>query len=229
MNFTQLISWSESGDQGIKYYSGTARYERSFKVPQAWLKKGQPQQAVLCLEKVVQTLPGTRMSEVAQLCLSQIQGQPNRPVDYKRREEMLATLAAAGSLHALHPSDERLKLGVVQHLLNIRRSRAALFRGGSYTQLETRGSLATHLIAFMRGDEKDHAVVIAPRLLARVVPSESAIPDWGDTEIVLPNALRSASFHDVFRDQDLELSGDATSFTASRVLTGLPMAVLLSP
>ncbi len=51
---------------------------------ETWLKKGQPQQAVLCLEKVVQTLPGTRMSEVAQLRLSQIQGQPNRPVDYKR-------------------------------------------------------------------------------------------------------------------------------------------------
>jgi thioredoxin-like negative regulator of GroEL len=50
---------------------------------ETWLKKGQPQQAVLCLEKVVQTLPGTRMAETAQLRLSQIQGQPTRPVDFK--------------------------------------------------------------------------------------------------------------------------------------------------
>jgi thioredoxin-like negative regulator of GroEL len=49
-----------------------------------WLKKGQPQQAVLALEKVVQTLPGSRMAEIAQLRLAQIQGQPTRPVDYKK-------------------------------------------------------------------------------------------------------------------------------------------------
>jgi thioredoxin-like negative regulator of GroEL len=52
---------------------------------ETWLKKGHPQQAVLCLEKVVQTLPGTRMAESAQLRLSQIQGQPNRPVDFKKQ------------------------------------------------------------------------------------------------------------------------------------------------
>jgi thioredoxin-like negative regulator of GroEL len=49
-----------------------------------WLKKGQPQQAVICLEKVVQTLPGTRAAEIAQLRLAQIQGHPTRPVDFKK-------------------------------------------------------------------------------------------------------------------------------------------------
>src|SRR5262249_52206169 len=49
-----------------------------------WLKKGQPQQAVLCLEKIVQTLPGTRVAGAAQLRLAQLQGQPTRPVDFKK-------------------------------------------------------------------------------------------------------------------------------------------------
>jgi thioredoxin-like negative regulator of GroEL len=52
---------------------------------ETWLKKGQPQQAVICLEKVVQTLPGTRQAEAAQVRLAQIQGQPTRPVDFKKQ------------------------------------------------------------------------------------------------------------------------------------------------
>ncbi len=50
-----------------------------------WLKKGQPQQAVLCLERVVQTLPGTHQAELAQVRLAQIQGQaPTQTVDFKK-------------------------------------------------------------------------------------------------------------------------------------------------
>jgi hypothetical protein len=37
------------------------------------------------LERLVQTLPGTRQAEAAQLRLAQIQGQPaTRPVEFKK-------------------------------------------------------------------------------------------------------------------------------------------------
>jgi thioredoxin-related protein len=49
------------------------------------LRKGQPQQAMLWLERVVQTLPNTRQADTAQLRLAQIQGQPaTRAVDFKK-------------------------------------------------------------------------------------------------------------------------------------------------
>jgi len=48
------------------------------------LKKGQPQQAALYLERVVQTFPGTRQAEAAQVRLAQIQGVPAQTVDFKR-------------------------------------------------------------------------------------------------------------------------------------------------
>lgn len=51
---------------------------------EAWLKKGQPQQAIVCLEQIVQQFPNSRQAEIAQVRLSQIQGQPTRPVDFKR-------------------------------------------------------------------------------------------------------------------------------------------------
>jgi thioredoxin-like negative regulator of GroEL len=52
---------------------------------ETWLKKGQPHEAIICLERVIQTLPGTRQAEVAQVRLAQIQGQPpTRTVDFKK-------------------------------------------------------------------------------------------------------------------------------------------------
>ncbi len=51
----------------------------------ACLKKGQPQQAVVYLERVVQTFPNSRHAEAAQVRLSQIQGQPPaRSEDFKK-------------------------------------------------------------------------------------------------------------------------------------------------
>jgi thioredoxin-like negative regulator of GroEL len=49
------------------------------------LRKGQPQQAMLWLERVVQTLPNTRQADAAQMRLAQLQGQPaTRAVDFKK-------------------------------------------------------------------------------------------------------------------------------------------------
>jgi thioredoxin-like negative regulator of GroEL len=43
-----------------------------------WLKRGQPQQAVYYLERVVQAFPNSRHAETAQARLAQLQGQPSR-------------------------------------------------------------------------------------------------------------------------------------------------------
>jgi thioredoxin-related protein len=52
---------------------------------EACLRRGQPQQAILWLERVVQALPNTRQADVAQMRLAQIQGQPaTRAVDFKK-------------------------------------------------------------------------------------------------------------------------------------------------
>jgi uncharacterized protein YyaL (SSP411 family) len=48
------------------------------------LKKGQPQQAVFYLERVVQVFPNSRHADMAKSRLSQIQGGPTRSVDLKR-------------------------------------------------------------------------------------------------------------------------------------------------
>lgn len=149
-----------------------------------------------------------------------------RRVDYGRREELLK---GPESLSELHPSDERFKLGILQRLLNIRRNRAALFRGGTYTPLEVRGEFATQLIAFARSTADSHAIVIAPRLLASLVGPDGTISDWRNTEIVLPNAIPRGSFRELFSGAEVRLFDDNASLSASSVLKEMPLAVLLSP
>ena len=151
-----------------------------------------------------------------------------RRVDYAKREESLAS-SPGGSLESLHPSDERLKLAVLQRLLNIRRESAALFARGSYEPIELRGSLATHFVAYRRSTDDAQLIVIVPRLVTRLLSPDGAISDLGDTEIVLPTAVRPATFRDVIRERNVHLSDGSTSLAHGDIFTKLPIAVLLSP
>jgi thioredoxin-like negative regulator of GroEL len=51
---------------------------------ESWIKKGQPQQAVLYLERVVRTFPGTRQAETAHVRLSAINGRPTLQTEFKK-------------------------------------------------------------------------------------------------------------------------------------------------
>lgn len=50
-----------------------------------WLQKGQQQQAMLCLERVIRTFPGSRHAEMAQYRLNQMQGLPTQPAGFKKQ------------------------------------------------------------------------------------------------------------------------------------------------
>jgi tetratricopeptide (TPR) repeat protein len=50
------------------------------------LKKGQPQQAVVYLERVLRSFPNTRQAEMAQTRLAQLQGPPGQSTNFKNPE-----------------------------------------------------------------------------------------------------------------------------------------------
>ncbi len=50
----------------------------------SWAKKGHPQQAIYYLERTIQTFPGTKYSEAAQIRLAQLRGPSIRAVDLKK-------------------------------------------------------------------------------------------------------------------------------------------------
>ncbi|MEB5748333.1 malto-oligosyltrehalose synthase [Leclercia adecarboxylata] len=97
--------------------------------------------------------------------------------------------------------DGQLKVYVTSTLLNLRQRKPALFRLGSYVALLTRGERADKAIAFVRVDDDDVLIVVAPRLAfasaAQTFPLTGAAL-WGDTEVVLPAELAGRRYQDCF-------------------------------
>ncbi|HYV38379.1 MAG TPA: thioredoxin family protein [Gemmataceae bacterium] len=52
---------------------------------ETWLQKGQPQQAMLCLERVILTFPGTRQADAARARMLQLQGLPSQQTGFQPR------------------------------------------------------------------------------------------------------------------------------------------------
>jgi (1->4)-alpha-D-glucan 1-alpha-D-glucosylmutase len=116
-----------------------------------------------------------------------------RPVDYRRREALLADTRerSIGQLMA-DPSDDRLKLFVTSRLLGFRRDHADTFAFGSYEPLTIEGTRRDHAFGFVRVHGTTSALAIVPRLIAGLVPDTDVAPlgdrVWGDTRILLPDA-----------------------------------------
>jgi thioredoxin-like negative regulator of GroEL len=64
-------AWMQTACESLSERLGTLYLA----LAESWLKKGKPQEAVLCLERVVKTFPSTRQAEIAQARLAQIQGK----------------------------------------------------------------------------------------------------------------------------------------------------------
>jgi (1->4)-alpha-D-glucan 1-alpha-D-glucosylmutase len=133
--------------------------------------------------KLVQlTMPG--VADVYQGCelggLSLVDPDNRRPVDWRRRRELLSSLDE-GRLD-LSLRDAR-KLLVTTSALRLRRRHPDWFIGpqASYSPLAAEGAARDHVIAFARSDS---AITIATRLPVTLRASGG----WGDTRLPVPEA-----------------------------------------
>jgi (1->4)-alpha-D-glucan 1-alpha-D-glucosylmutase len=133
--------------------------------------------------KLVQlTMPG--VPDVYQGCelggLSLVDPDNRRPVDYRRRRDLLSSLDEGRLDLALR--DAR-KLLVTTSALRLRRRHPDWFTGpeASYTELTAEGPARDHVIAFARSDS---AITVATRLPV----SLRASGGWADTRLPLPEA-----------------------------------------
>ncbi|MGZ5103309.1 MAG: malto-oligosyltrehalose synthase [Usitatibacter sp.] len=158
-----------------------------------------------------------------------------RPVDYALRAKLLAEVSAigdrpAGSLDAIFArlDDARAKLYVTWRLLQLRRSREALFLHGGYTPVRVAGALSRHAVAFARRHEGASVVTVAPRLVAGlgIQPGELACgARWQDTRIELAFLDEGAVLLDVITGNEHRLDGRSLSLAA--LLDRAPVAVLV--
>jgi (1->4)-alpha-D-glucan 1-alpha-D-glucosylmutase len=136
-----------------------------------------------------------------------------RPVDYRRRREILADLqgriGAAG--HDLTPltaellagmADGRVKAYVTYQTLRYRREQENLFVRGAYLPLEATGAKRDHVCAFARSAGDQVVVVVVPRLVVGLAGGVERPPVgaevWGKTRLLLPPYLADRSYRNVF-------------------------------
>jgi (1->4)-alpha-D-glucan 1-alpha-D-glucosylmutase len=147
-----------------------------------------------------------------------------RPVDYKHRREMLASIAKAKPEELLQSwPDGRIKMFLTQRVVQFRREHADLFQSGNYLPLKASGNLADCCISFARQLNDEWIVVIAPRLSSRI-----GFPPvgerWKDTVVDLPESLSLEHAHELLTCRELRHEGRRISI--ADVMSILPFAVI---
>jgi len=147
-----------------------------------------------------------------------------RPVDFDKRIHTLRWLKRHAKPSELlnHWEDGRIKLFITWKALSFRRDHLSLFLDGEYLPLAVKGRHAEHVVAFARHYQNEWALIIAPRLTARLtrpLKPPLGIKVWEDTSLVLP-ANAPQHWHDVFTSETV-----ATDRVAD-ILCRLPLALL---
>ena len=188
-----------------------------------------PVAAIHSLAQVALKLGAPGVPDIYQGCelwdLSLVDPDNRRAVDYEHRRAVLASFAQraddpqslVGELLDAWP-DGRIKLYVTWRLLQLRRSRAATFLGGSYRALEVTGPGAATIAAFAR----DEIVFAAPRLIRARAGSGLRLT-YGDERIAIgrPNAV----YRSVLDDRTIA-ADDAGDVMVRAAFAVAPLAVL---
>lgn len=158
-----------------------------------------------------------------------------RPVDYKKREALLAELKrrvenSKGHLLPLvqeliqHSRDGRIKLYLIWRMLNFRRNKPDLFTRGNYFPLPAQGEKKDHVVSFGRSWKDDWVIVVAPRLGLTLTQGNEKPPlgpeVWKDTRIYLPEGEEIFSFYNLF-------TGEIIHVAQEEKQSYLPIAVIL--
>ena len=147
-----------------------------------------------------------------------------RPVDYKRRREILEALAVSAPEELMRNwPDGRIKMFLTQRVLQFRREHVDLFQRGDYLPLVASGAFGESCVSFARSSTGKWIVVIAPRLSARIGFPPTG-ERWRDTTIEFPETLSLEHAHDLFTCRPIRFDGRRLS--AAEGLSVLPFAVI---
>ena len=161
-----------------------------------------------------------------------------RPVDFRKRKKLLNSLSQQEvqdrqSLlqQILHSwQDGQVKLYATYKALNARKSCPDVFQYGGYIPLEIVGQRREHICAFGRHTKEKWVIVVAPRLLTKLV-KVGEIPAgprvWQDDILLLPDGTPE-QWHNVFTEEHLNASDLGRKLLLSDILNTFPVALLIS-
>jgi (1->4)-alpha-D-glucan 1-alpha-D-glucosylmutase len=169
-----------------------------------------------------------------------------RPVDYSRRHRMLQELrtsmaavrddrlALAQELLASR-ADGRIKLYVTALALNCRRGHPGLFATGEYLPARVTGAKHEHIFAFSRRRGDRAAIVVLPRLIARLLSDGHEVPVgravWQDTRLRVPGIDPEQPWRHVFTGESIcfALEDGQPTLAVGELMAHFPVALLVAP
>ena len=169
--------------------------------------------------------------------LSLVDPDNRRPVDYALRRQLLAALEARYAAQDLQPllgdllatpGDGRIKLYATWRAMEARRRHPGLFSAGQYTPLTATGVAADHAFSFAREHAAESAIVVLPRLAARLGVAEGHWPIgpiWQETAIAVPASLIGRKLFNALTGEEITL---APSLAISTALARFPVGLWMS-
>jgi (1->4)-alpha-D-glucan 1-alpha-D-glucosylmutase len=160
--------------------------------------------------------------------LSLVDPDNRRPVDFARRQALLASLGDRNPSDLLkHWQCGSVKQFLIQRTLQFRRDHADVFQHGEYIPLDAHGKHATDFIAFARHFGMAWAIAAAPRIPAIGLRSAGPSLDkvsLSDTDLGLP-ATAPRRWSNLFTGESLEIPGNGRIALAA-MLGRFPVALL---
>ncbi|MBI2954711.1 MAG: malto-oligosyltrehalose synthase [Chloroflexi bacterium] len=171
-----------------------------------------------------------------------------RPVDYPRRQSLLADLQR--SLHRDRDGrlrlklarelvntieDGRIKLYLIYIALNYRREHHDLLSEGRYIPLSVRGEARDHVCSFARALGEKAVLVVAPRLVVGLTAGIEQPPlgqkVWKGTRLALPHDQIGWRYRNLFTGEhlsvdDLDKVAGAPGLPMASVCSHFPLALL---
>ena len=165
-----------------------------------------------------------------------------RPVDFRKRQAVLAALKHSGDSAParqallndllLHRADGRIKLWLTTEGLQYRRAHVELFQQGEYVPLQVSGAKQEHLFAFARIHGDQAVVVVVPRLLTGVIEDPTELPAgeriWGDTRVTMPSWKDDSPYQSVLTGSQSATTSDdgRQTIAAAEILRDCPVALM---
>jgi malto-oligosyltrehalose synthase/4-alpha-glucanotransferase len=162
------------------------------------------------------TCPGT--PDVYQGCelwdLSFVDPDNRRPVNYKRRMELLDTLNETNRERIFQSlwknrNDGKIKLFLTQILFRLRKQQPEFFERAEYIPLKVKGKYSDFVFAFARKQQEKWIIVAVPLHAAALCHQQKAEDffsiDWDDTHIALPRTFKQKAENIIF-DEEIENS-----------------------
>ena len=170
--------------------------------------------------------------------LSLVDPDNRRPVDFRRRSQLLKGLQKRESqgLKSLiqelldHWGNGALKLFVTFKALNFRRTHLDLFHHGDYLPLTAAGEKGEHLVALARRHQNTWALAVAGRFFAKLSPQRHfplGEKFWGQTALSLPPEAPS-EWRNIFTDEIITASliSQTKALHLKDIFQELPVALL---